>query len=179
MHLFGRCIFSGSSFKLECKKIFLKYVPLSSNERSVPLSSNVKIFLKDHHTWDFYRLKAYLRPIDCSMKKKARRCRHLSYCTSTTLNQRATHVVGFFILSASIFSFDANSGNIFSKPGCAAFHARDFSANDLFCSSVVRTPPLVCSFVVIKDKNQIVSVVAHHAGFQPQLMERDSVVHTL
>ena len=36
------------------------------------LSSNVKIFLKDYHTLDFYRLKAYLQPIHCSMKKMKR-----------------------------------------------------------------------------------------------------------
>ena len=51
----GRCIFSeDASF------------------REVPLSSNIKIFLKDHHTWYFYRLKAYLQPIHCSMKKMKR-----------------------------------------------------------------------------------------------------------
>ena len=101
-----------------------------------------------------------------AISSSARRRRYLSYCTSTTLNQRATHFVGCFILSASIFSFDANSGNLFSKPGCAAFHSRDFSANDLFSSSLVRTEPLVCSFAVIKDKNPLVIAVALHAGFQ-------------
>ena len=40
--------------------------------RTVPSSSNVKIFLKDYHTSDFYRLKAYLQPIHCSMKKMER-----------------------------------------------------------------------------------------------------------
>ena len=48
-HLFGRCIFSGSSFKLECKKIFLK-----------------KFII---HAHDFDRLNVCVQPIHRCMKK--------------------------------------------------------------------------------------------------------------
>ena len=73
---------------------------------------------------------------------------------------------GFAISNAFIAAASASSGNFFTNAGCAAFHASDFSANLLFSSSVVRTPPLVCSLALMKLMNPVTIACDDHAGFQ-------------
>lgn len=73
---------------------------------------------------------------------------------------------GFAVSNAFIASASASSGNFFTNPGCAAFHASDTAANRFFSSSVVRTPPLVCSFALMKLMNPVTIACDDHAGFQ-------------
>jgi len=83
-----------------------------------------------------------------------------------------------FMRSAFNFSGSASSGNFFSNPAFATFHCTLAAASRRFSSSVVRTPPVVCSSVFMNEMNPVTMHDADHAGFQLSWCHCARTTHT-